>query len=183
MNLLQDLRRRRMFRLAGLYIVGAWVVIQVAEALFNAWGLPETANRFVFIAAALCFPIVLVFGWIYDITADGIVRTRKAAPGETVNVGLKRADYLILAALLAVGIAIVGRSTTDIIEEMDEKSASAARLEKSVAVLPFDSLDINAETRVFSDGISAEILHRLSTLRLLNVIAAPSSFQLSGCWR
>ena len=69
MKLLHDLRRRRMFRLAGLYIVGAWVVIQVAEALFAAWGIPETANRYVFIAAAMCFPIAFAFGWIYDITS------------------------------------------------------------------------------------------------------------------
>jgi len=82
-NILQDLRRRRMFRLIGLYVVGAWVVIQVAEALFQAWGVPGTAMRFVFIGAFLCFPIALIFGWIYDITSKGIVRTEAVGSGET----------------------------------------------------------------------------------------------------
>ena len=63
MNLWQELRRRRVFRLAGFYVVGAWLVIQVADISFPAWGLPETALRFLFIAAIAGFPIALIFGW------------------------------------------------------------------------------------------------------------------------
>ena len=75
-------------------------------------------------------------------------------------------------------VHFIGKSATDILEEVDDTATTIARLEKSVAVLPFDSLNLDDQTTVFSDGMSAEILHRLSTLRLLNVIAAPSSFAL-----
>ena len=92
MNLWQELRRRRVFRLAGLYIVGAWLVIQVADIFFPAWGIPETALRYLFVAAAACFPIALIFSWYYDITASGIVRTHAANADETVDLSLRRAD-------------------------------------------------------------------------------------------
>lgn len=78
MKLGQDLRRRHIFRLVGLYVFGAWVVIEVASVFFPAWGVPDTALRYLIIAAVLGFPIALVFGWFFDITASGIVRTAPA---------------------------------------------------------------------------------------------------------
>jgi len=178
-NFLHDLRRRRMFRLIGLYVVGAWVVIQVAEALFQAWGIPDTAMRFVFIGAFLCFPIALVFGWIYDITSEGIVRTRAAHADEAVDLTLRRSDYIVLTALLAVGAAVLVGSADKIQEEIEAGPAIAldARWrENSIAVLPFTNLDINADTGFFSDGITEEILHRLASLGVLHVLASNSSF-------
>jgi len=169
-----------MFRLVGLYVVGAWVMIQVAEALFQAWGIPESAMRFVFIGAFLCFPIALVFGWIYDITSKGIVRTRAAGPDESVDISLKRTDHLILTAMLVVGIAVLAGSADKVMDEneLPEGPAIVERLENSIAVLPFSNLDMNADTGYFSDGVTEEILHRLSTLRALHVLASNSSFAL-----
>jgi hypothetical protein len=79
---LYDLNRRRVFRLAGLYIVGAWLAIQVASVFFPAWGIPETALRYFILAAIICFPLALVFGWRYDITSQGLVRTPPSVPGK-----------------------------------------------------------------------------------------------------
>ena len=163
MKLLHDLRRRRIFRLAGLYIVGAWIVIEVASVFFPAWGIPDTAMRYLFVAAALCFPIALIFGWTFDITSDGIVRTKDAGSGETVDLNLKRPDYMVLVALLVVGVAIVLGSAEKIYEEIDTSPIAATaveRLENSVAVLPFINLDPNPDTGFFSDGVTEEILHR-----------------------
>jgi len=96
----QELSRRRVYRLAGLYIVGVWLIIQVAEISFQAWGLPDSALRYLFIAGVACFPVALVFSWFYDITTRGIIRTEAAGETETVSLKLKRADYVILTALL-----------------------------------------------------------------------------------
>jgi TolB-like protein/Flp pilus assembly protein TadD len=180
MRLWQDLRRRRIFRLVGIYVVGAWIVIQVADIFFPAWGIPDTAMRFLFIAAALCFPIALVFGWIFDITSAGIVRTREAGSDESIEMKLQRQDYVILAALLAVGIAVLLGSAEKIYEEIEESPIVTAvmRFENSIAILPFTNLDINADTGFFSDGVTEEILHRLSSLGALHVLASNSSFAL-----
>lgn len=179
MKLWHELRRRRVFRLAGFYVVGAWLVIQVADISFPAWGLPDTAIRYLFIAAIACFPVALVFSWFYDITPQGIVRTEPTDDGESVDLRLKRADYVVLAALLLVGGAIVVGSIGKIQQEVAPGPAVAARIEKlahSIAVLPFANLDTRPDTGYFSDGITEEILHRLSTMGVLHVLASTSSF-------
>ena len=105
--------------MAGFYVVGAWLVIQVADVFFPAWGLPDTAVRFLIIAAMACFPIALIFSWIFDITTSGIVRTEPADAGEVFDNSLKRTDYVVLVALLAIGVAIVFGSLQKIVEEVD----------------------------------------------------------------
>ena len=179
MKFWQELRRRRVFRLAGLYVVGAWVLIQVADVSFPAWGLPETAIRYLFVAAVTGFPVALVFGWFYDITSQGIVRTQPMGDAGAIDLRLRRADYVVLAALLAVGVAIVAGSVGKIRKEIDVGSGLTAQMEKlanSIAVLPFTNLDTRPDTGYFSDGITEEILHRLSTMGALHVLASTSSF-------
>lgn len=179
MNVWQELRRRRVFRVAGMYIVGTWLVIQVADILFSAAGLPETALRYLFIAAAASFPIALLFGWLYDVTPQGIVRTEPVAHDSAIDLSLKRADYVILTALAAIGIAILLGSLGGIREQLSAETAAVGveRHSNSIAVLPFANLDANADTTYFSDGVTEELLHRLSTLGVLRVLAAPTTFQ------
>jgi len=176
MSIVSELRRRQMFRLTGLYIVGAWLVIQVADIVFPTWGIPDTAMRYVFLAALLCYPIAFVFGWMFDVTKDGIVRTRNAGSDEIIGAKMGRADYTILAALVAVGLVILLGSTEKIQEQVDELPAAIERRENGIAVLPFDNLDDNPETGYFSDGVTEEILSRLSSLGPLHVIGRTSSF-------
>lgn len=178
MKVWQELRRRRVFRVAGLYVVGAWLVIQVGDIFFPAWGLPGSALRYLFIAAAAGFPIALIFGWFFDITPQGIVRTGPAAHADVIDLSLKRSDYVILLALLAIGIAILYGGLGGIREEIASGPALAGieRRDNSIAVLPFTNLDVNPDTGYFSDGVTEEILHRLSTLGALHVLASTSSF-------
>jgi len=176
MGFWQELRRRRVYRMAGFYVVGAWLVIQVADVFFPAWGLPETALRFLIIAMILCFPIALIFSWVFDITASGIVKTEPADPDEAFDNSLKRNDYVVLVALLAIGAAIVFGSLQKIAEEVDDVVAAVEKIANSVAVLPFVNLDSNPDTGYFSDGVTEEILHRLSSLKALHILSRTSSF-------
>jgi len=176
MGFWQELRRRRVYRMAGFYVVGAWLIIQVADVFFPAWGLPETAVRFLIVAAILCFPIALVFSWIFDISTSGIVKTEPADPGEIFDNSLKRNEYVVLAALLAIGAAIVFGSLQKIVEEVDDAVVAAEKIDNSVAVLPFVNMDTNPDTGYFSDGVTEEILHRLSSLKALHILSRTSSF-------
>jgi len=178
MGFWQELRRRHVYRMSGFYVVGAWIIIQVADVFFPAWGLPDTAVRFLIIAAMACFPIALIFSWIFDITTSGIVRTEPADAGEVFDNSLKRTDYVVLVALLAIGAAIVLGSLQKVVEEVDGTVAVASveKIANSIAILPFANLDSNPDTGYFSDGVSDEILHRLSSLNALHVLSRASSF-------
>ena len=178
MGFWQELRRRRVYRTVGFYVVGAWLIIQVADVFFPAWGLPETALRFLIIATILCFPIALIFSWTFDISTSGIVKTEPGDPGGIFDNSLKRTDYVVLAALLAIGAAIVFGSLQKIVEEVDDAVAAAEKIDNSVAVLPFVNLDSNPDTGYFSDGVTEEILHRLSSIKALHILSRTSSFAL-----
>ena len=185
-NLLRELRRRRVFTTAGLYVVGAWLLLQVADVLFPAWGLPDAAINILFLAAVAGFPLALVFGWFFDITTQGIVRTPGAdeQASETPS-ALGRRDYLVLAALAAIGIAILTQATHEVLEtprvddprvsELDV-SVPEEKLPNSVAVLPFENISDDADNEYFCDGVSEEILNRLGGFKVLNVIGRTSSF-------
>ena len=77
----KELRRRRVFATAGLYVVGAWLVMQAADVFFPGWGIPDTGINVLLFAGILGFPLALVFGWLFNITANGIMRTVPAASG------------------------------------------------------------------------------------------------------
>jgi TolB-like protein/tetratricopeptide (TPR) repeat protein len=179
MKFWHDLRRRRVLRFTGLYIVGAWLVFQIADVFFPAWSVPEAALRYLFYAALACFPIALVFSWFYDVSTTGIVRTHPAGEEESIDLALKRTDYLVLAGLLVVAGAILFGSLDRVVKSAGEAPLTEAAKEKppnSIAVLPFDNLDTRPDTGYFSNGVSEEILHRLASIRKLKVIGRTSSF-------
>lgn len=72
MSLFSELKRRNVFKVAGAYLVVAWVVIQVADVVAPQLSLPEWAPRFVTLLVLLGFPLALVLAWIFDITPEGI---------------------------------------------------------------------------------------------------------------
>ena len=81
-SFLIELRRRRVFRAAGIYIVGAWVAVQVISLILPAVDIPDSALRYVWLIAILLFPLVILFAWSYDLSAAGITRTPPASDVE-----------------------------------------------------------------------------------------------------
>lgn len=179
-----ELRRRGVISVAAIYIITAWLIIQVADVFFPAWDVPEIALRYLLTAAILGLPIALVFGWKYDVTSTGIRRTPRsdAEPMESRS-ALRRADHLTIAAL-AVGAGLIVYSVAgNIIEIATDETVSGFTVEKplnSVAVLPFTNISDDAANEYFCDGISEEILHRLSEYREIYVLARTSSFAFKG---
>jgi len=180
---LSEARRRRVFRVSVLYIVAAWILIQVAQQLFQAWGIPDQALRFVWIGAVIGFPLAAVFGWRYDITVRGIVRTTPAEPHEAIDLSLRRLDYVILLSLGLVAAAIVlglieqaRQLPTDSVAE----SAQTEAPENSIAVLPFRNISDSPDNDYFSDGLAYELTGYLTRIPEFVVIASGSAFAIRG---
>jgi len=181
----RELRRRRVFRTAALYVVSAWLVLQVADVVFPGFGIPEAAIRVLVWTAVVGFPIALVFGWFFDIGAGGIRRTLPVgANGAERASPLTRSDYVILAAFLLVGGVLIYHATEEVLEAPDQQAIDTAmvlpKLENSIAVLPFDNISNDPDNDFFCDGMSDEILNKLSAFRELNVIGRTSSFAFKG---
>jgi hypothetical protein len=95
----EEVKRRKVYRVAAAYIIVAAGVIQLASAAFPAWELPNWALRLVIVLLLLGFPIALVLGWAYDITAQGV----RATPTIAAPRSHRRRNIITLAA---TGVAI-----------------------------------------------------------------------------
>lgn len=185
-QLYREARRRKVFRTGALYVVGAWLALQVANTLFPGFGIPDAAIQALVWAAVLGFPAALMFGWLYEVGPDGIRRTAPAHVGEAPEPqALTRVDYLILAAFATIALVLIYRAAQDVrdtpkagtvADAVDTTRAGTARLADSIAVLPFANISNDPDNEYFCDGISEEILNTLSGFRELNVIGRTSSF-------
>ena len=204
MRLLTELRRRNVVRMAGLYLVGAWLIVQVAETLLPVFGTPDWVLQTLVVLLAIGFIPALVFSWVFELTPDGLKRDADVAPGESIGPQTaRRMDRLILAGLLAL-IALVAADRFWPAETGPESlsgaetaagpksdrpesdsgpvsaAASSAAPEKSIAVLAFTDLSPGKDQEYFSDGVSEEILNALVKVRGLRVAGRTSSFSFKG---
>jgi TolB-like protein/Flp pilus assembly protein TadD len=173
-----------MFRVALFYAVGAWGVIAVCDVLFPQlpqWvSDPDAGIRIVFIAAIAIFPLVLLLGWLYDITADGIQRTADFSDsGSDADTSLHAVDRWIIGGLSSIALAIVAVSIVRIDALPPPGPHVTMTSENSIAVMPF-AVCAGDEGSVLAAGLATEVINRLAERGKLKVLARVSSFALAG---
>lgn len=181
-NFFVELRRRNIFRVAGVYAVVCWLLIQVIVAIKTPLGLPDWTDTFFIVLVLAGLPIVLLFAWAFELTPDGVKRTESVPEGESITHKTSRIfDYMILGGLALVGLLIIGdRVMPDKAGAAAIRTATANAGHASVAVLPFIDLSPNGDQEFFSDGISEEILNVLVRIPDLKVAGRTSSFSFKG---
>lgn len=180
-NLLKEMRRRHVLRSAGLYIVGAWVVLQVADLGFESFGIPDGALRYVWLALAAGFPIALVFSWFYEVTGDGIHRTVAATGDEDLS--LRGPDYLILAALGLLSVLAFYGAVTEIGRSSGAGSASWYAGDDdftALAVLPLENLSGDESQEFLSAGLHDAMINTLARIARFRVTSRYSSLQVDA---
>jgi TolB-like protein/cytochrome c-type biogenesis protein CcmH/NrfG len=153
-----ELKRRKVFRVAAVYLVGAWLLVQVAGTTFEPMGLPPWTLKLVITLAALGFPLACALAWAFDVTAKGIERTPDLA-----------------AAHPAVQAALEPKVLPAV-----EPPAAVAEAPDSVAILPFVDMSPGRDQEYFCDGIAEEIINSLCCIRDLRIASRTSSFQFKG---
>ena len=176
-QLLKEMRRRRVFRVAGIYIVAAWVSVQVFSEAFPALDIPAEAIRFVWVGAMFAFPLALMFGWYYDVTPAGIVRTPPAEQDSEHDQRLRPIDHAILLALLVVAIGIAYQQSIQIraTDTIMEHQAVTAADPMSIAVLPLENLSGDPEQAYFVNGMHDALITELSRISGLRVTSRTST--------
>jgi TolB-like protein/Flp pilus assembly protein TadD len=166
----EEVQRRKVYRVAAAYVIAGGFIIQMVSAAFPAWELPNWSQRLIIALILAGFPIALIFAWIFDITPSGIERTSKIEPA--VSSSRRRRNLILLASSglvvsIAAGFFILPR-------------ASAHKIDKSIAVLPFENLSDEKENAYFADGIQDDILTNLSKISDLKVISRTSVMSYRG---
>lgn len=175
-SFLAECRRRRVFRLAGLYVVGCWAVLQVADLAFESWGISAVAIRYVWVASIIGLPVALFFGWRFDIVGGRVIRTDDGVTPEDLS--LHTADYAILVAVAAILFAAIygiGSEISSTMEPVPRQASAELADPRSIAVLPFSIDNADQDDMGFlADGIQDELLTRLSKVSALKVTSRTS---------
>ena len=163
---LAELRRRRVVRVAVVYAIAGWVVIEVASTMLPGLHLPEWTVTLVIALVVLGFPIAFLMGWMFDLGPGGMQRTAAVAP---VSVVVEPAPVIANE-----------RQSERAPESRPSRSPLDSEGRRTVAVLPFVNMSGEVDNEYFSDGISEEILNLLTKLPQLKVASRTSSFNFKG---
>jgi TolB-like protein/Tfp pilus assembly protein PilF/Fe-S-cluster formation regulator IscX/YfhJ len=164
----EEVKRRKVYRVAAAYIIAAGGIIQLASAAFPAWELPNWALRLVIVLLLIGFPIALILAWAFDITTQGIRATPGVAGGRTH----RRRNVIML---VATGVVVSAAAGFFLLPRV-----AAHKIDKSIAILPFQNLSDEKENAYFADGIQDDILTNLSKISELRVISRTSVMQYRG---
>ena len=182
---LTELKRRKVYRAALVYAGVGWVLLEVADVASPRLGLPDWTVNFVLALVLFGFPLVIVFAWVFDFGAQGVVRTPPLSPGERhhrFSITSVVEFALIVVLVVTVGYLYVERLSMQerLVrhEAVDSGKTAIPRPEqyRAIAVLPFADMSEGGDQTWFAEGIAEELLIALSRVDELAVMARTSSF-------
>src|SRR6516162_8138115 len=164
----EELKRRKVYRVAIAYIVASWALAQGLAQVLPVFDIPNSVIRVVIALMLIGFPVALVLSWVFDVTPQGIKTTPMS-----VGPGSHRRRNIIM--LVAIGVVMSAAAGFFLLPRV-----SARKTDKSIAVLPFQNLSDEKENAYFADGIQDDILTNLSKIGDLKVISRMSVMSYRG---
>ncbi len=187
-NFFTELKRRRVFRVIGMYAVGSFILLQIGDVAFEPLGLPAGSQRLLIILLAVLFPLVVMLAWIFDITPDGIVKTaEQEAPVAGAPWVNPRLDWTIITLLVAVIVYLIwDPDFSSQTQELNQAVAGGPSdvtpqntiQNNSIAVMKFSSLSPDPADAYFAAGMAAEIQSVLARIPDLRTVAISASQRL-----
>ncbi|MEJ2383294.1 MAG: tetratricopeptide repeat protein [Xanthomonadales bacterium] len=192
MSFISELRRRNVFRAAAAYLAVSWVLMQLAEITFPAFGLGDQAILVLIALLAIGLIPALTLAWVFEITPEGVKRERDLdRSGDLARRTNRLLDRAIIV-LLTLGVTYLAVDKFLLDPVRDQARVEAAREkgrtealgrtfgDKSIAVLPFINLSGDPDQEYFSDGMSEQLLDLLARIPELRVISRTSAFAFKG---
>ncbi len=174
MSFFGELRRRNVVKVAVAYAIVGWLLVQVADTFFPALQLPEWTVTFVAGLVILGFPLALILSWAYELTPEGVERTKSVPLSESITHITGRKLEFVIIGVLAIAVAVFAVERFVLVEDTPSSPASTAD-RRSIAVLPFSNesaAEENAE--FFANGIHDNLLTQLAKISALKVISRTS---------
>jgi TolB-like protein/Tfp pilus assembly protein PilF len=198
MKILQELKRRNVFKVGIVYAVTTWILLQLTDVVSEILGLPEWAPKLILLILVVGFVPALIIAWAFELTPEGIKLEKDVVREESIapRTG-RRMDYIIIVLLgLSLGYFIWESRFEQKAEEIEQAVASGANEvaaieppasviteadeeaqvidENSIAVLPFANRSDDKGDMYFTDGIHDDLLTQLSKIDAFSVISRTS---------
>ncbi len=189
MSFIAELKRRNVIRVAALYLVASWVLLQLTDVLTSLLNAPESSGSIVVLLLILGFIPVVIFAWVYEMTPEGLKREVDVdrTQSQTPETGKKINIVIIVLLVIAIGGLIADRmlpESVPVAAPMATEASNGAEAStvptKSIAVLPFADLSPAGDQEYFSDGIAEEILNVLVRIEDLKVASRTTSWGFKG---
>ena len=175
----QELKRRNVIRVAAIYVVVSWLLMQIGDVMFPALRLPDWTATLLVAFLILGLPLALVFAWAFELTPDGVVRTAEVPEEQSITADTGRKINFLIIGVLAVAVIFLLvkdqlRPDAPVAAEIADV-AGVATVDHSIAVLPFKNKSASAENaEFFAGGLHDELLTLLSKISDLRVISRTS---------
>ena len=181
MSLFEELKRRKVFRVAATYAVVSWILMQIGEVTFPALNIPEWVMSTLVLVLLAGFPIAVIFAWIFDKTPDGIIKTSEMSDisikEDSREWYRKKNNYFIpVGILFGLFIGIYGPK---FFSDNPNNQNAESEIQK-LAILPFSNIRPDNETDFLGYALSDEIINRLGFLKSLIVRPATAVRQYRG---
>jgi len=188
-SFLGEIKRRKVFQIAAVYVVIAWLTMQVVDVIDEPLRVPEWFATVVLLLLAIGFPVALLLSWLFDMTPTGVVRDEASA-----SRGDSRAvEYMLIGGLTCAVLWLLYRDlgpgdVIEIVAEAPPQEAIAAEpaaelRPNGIAILPFENMSVDPEDAFFAAGIHDEIINQVANIQDLDVLARTSVLQYEGARR
>src|SRR5215471_9617710 len=143
-----ELKRRNVYKVAIAYIVGGWALSQGIAQVFPVFDVPTWAIRLLVMLIIAGLPVALVLAWMFELTPEGIMRTRAADLANEHSRGKTWIYIVVVSGLLSLGLFFLGRYSAS--PGIPRQTEAATIPAKSIAVLPFESLSEDKSNAYFA---------------------------------
>ena len=190
-QLIQELKRRNVFKVGAAYVVLAWLLAQITDVFLEPFGAPDWVIKTILLVLVIGFPLALFFAWAFEMTPEGIKKEKDVDRSQsiTTQTGRKLDFVIIFVLIMALGYFAYDKFILEAEHSTGPASTQAEVatitqepevVNRSIAVLPFVNMSDDKGNEYFSDGISEEILNALAKVKELKVAGRTSSFAFKG---
>ena len=159
--------------MAGIYIIVAWMVLQVVGVFMDFMPLPEWTGRLVFVLLTAGFPVALIMAWAFELTPEGI--RPETATGKTTTPPSRRGKWDLLLGL-GVVIVIAWWAYGNLKPQVDQEALEEREI-RSLVVLPLDNLMSDPDQAYFVEGMHDALITELSRIKALRIISRTSAMR------
>ena len=162
-QLLEELKRRNVVRVAIAYLIAGWLVLQIADLVLENIAAPEWIMQVFLLIFGLGLPLVLIFSWAYELTPEGLKREREVDRSQSITSNTGRKLNQVTIGLLIAVLVIVGLERTLSPDSSPATEVVTSDLaDNSIAVLAFEDLSPEGDQAYFAEGLSEELLNVLA---------------------
>ena len=194
MSFFDELKRRNVFKVGIAYLVGTWLLLQIADMLLDNIGAPSWVLQTMFVVLGVGFFVAVFFAWAFEMTPEGVKREKDVDRSQSITPQTGKKLNNVITAMMALALAYLlydklsePDSTPDanqIAEQLAESSPGpgtndsveneATITRQSIAVLPFDNRSNDEDDEFFVEGIHDNLLTNLARIGSLKVISRTS---------